>query len=810
VGEGGRVIERKHPLAKCEECPLRGGAGLFVPSDGPEKAELAIVGEAPGRQEIVHGKPFKGPSGQLLDRVMEYHELVRADTLLTNATLCRPVVGVTPPSAAITACRPRLEGELRARGVRTAVALGNSAAEALLGVSGVTKLRVGRGRPGRWLPDVRVITTVHPAACLRQSDLFPHLATDLGKVAVESSPWKPPAYRAYDTRSDALAALAALAEIDDFVVVDIECDVDKDLGFDHPNQYKMLCVGLCYADNRVVVIGEKALEDEDVQQALGEYLRSHRVAAHNGKFDLAGVYPLFGDVRLWFDTMLANYCLDERPGQHALGTLGVELLGAPDWKDDLKPYLKKGVTEDGLEGYMGYGRIPRPVLYKYNAYDCAVTRGLVHYYERELQRHKLRNLHDALVRRSNELKFVDLNGIALDIGYNNQLMTSYVKNIDYYRDSMNQALKENGFEEYVPFNPNSPKQTVALLEGGMKFVLPRLRNPKTGLPSPTTNKEAIAGLKEKVEEDSWLWQWFDDFQNFKREAKLYGTFVKGIRRRLYRGRVYPTFLLHGTTSGRLACRNPNLQNIPRASTIRRQFVPARSENVFISVDYSQAELRVLTYLAQEPWFRDIFNGGERDLFDELTPRLYPGATLEKVGKAGWKELRIRVKAFVYGLGYGRSEFSIAKEYKMPIEEAVRAKEAFFETIPNVVKFQEDVRAQVQMGRDLVTPFGRHRRFHLITNENWDAIKNEALAFLPQSTAADICMDAFVRVRRELRGVGWVRNLIHDAILVEAPANRADEVAVLMQQIMEEEGNRLTNGYVRFATEATIGRSWGDV
>jgi uracil-DNA glycosylase family 4 len=804
------MVERKHPLAKCEECPLQGGAGLFVPSDGPEKASLAIVGEAPGRQEIVQGKPFMGPSGQLLDRVMEYHELVRQDTFLTNACLCRPVVGVTPPTSAIAACRPRLEAELSTAGVTTVVALGNSAAEALLGVSGVTKLRVGRGHEARWLPGVRVIATVHPAACLRQGDLFPHLATDLGKVIQEVGDWKPPAYRAYDTREEALAALEALMEIDDFVVVDIECDVDKDLGFDHPNQYKMLCVGLCYADNRVVVIGENALEDKDVQLALGSYLGSHRVAAHNGKFDLAGLYPVLGDVRLWFDTMLANYCLDERPGQHSLGTLGVELLGTPDWKDDLKPYLKKGVTEDGLEGYVGYGRIPRPLLYQYNAYDCTVTRGLVHYYERELQRHQLRDLHDALVRRSNELKFVDLNGIAVDIDYNTELMSSYLKNIDYYRDRLNQVLKENGFEENLPFNPNSPLQVKKLLEDRMGFTLPRIRDQKTGLPKPTTNKEAIAGLKAKCEENSWLWQWFDDFQNFKREAKLYGTFIKGIRRRLYRGRVYPTFLLHGTTSGRLACRNPNLQNIPRESSIRRQFVPARPDNVFISVDYSQAELRVLTYLAQEPWFRDILNDPDRDLFDELTPRLYPGVVRDGLSKAEWKELRIRVKAFVYGLGYGRSEFSIAKEYKMPLEEAQRAKAVFFETIPNVVQFQEDVRLRVQMGQDLITPFGRHRRFHLITSENWDAIKNEALAFLPQSTASDVCMDAFVRIRQELRGVGWVRNLIHDAILVEAPRNRAEDVAQLMQKIMEEEGNKLTNGYVRFATEATIGRSWGDV
>jgi uracil-DNA glycosylase family 4 len=802
------MSERKHPLAKCEECPLR-LVGTFVPSVGPEKAEVAFVGEAPGRQEALHGIPFTGPSGKLLDRVLQYHEIRREDVLLTNACLCRPPDNATPTPAAQAACRPRLLAELEGREANTVVALGNTAAETLLGASGVTKLRVGQGRFTDRLPGVRIIPTVHPAACLRQSDLFPHLVTDIGKVYGLVDPWKPPAWKAYEEPQEALDVLEALAELTGPVVVDIECDVDKDSGFDHPNQYKMLCVGLAYADDRVVVIGERALEDEGVRGALAAYLRTHDVIAHNGKFDLAGLYPLLGPLRLWFDTMLASYVLDERPGIHSLGTLGVERLGTPDWKDQLKPYLRKGVTEDGLDSYTGYGRIPRAVLYRYNALDCSVTRGGWKLLAEELDRHRLREVHDALVRRSNELVYVELNGIAIDLDYNRKLITDYTFTIDEKRTRLNEILKENGFEEYTPYNPNSPQQTLKLVQNGFHFQLPLLRRPD-GTMRPTTNREAMTGILERCEPGTWIHEFFTVFLEFKKESKLYGTFVKGIRQRLYRGRVYPTFLLHGTTSGRLACRNPNLQNIPRESSIRRQFVPSRPENVFVSVDYSQAELRVLTYLAGEEWFRDIFNGGERDLFDELTPRLYTGVDRRALTKAEWKELRIRVKAFVYGLGYGRTAFTIASEFKIPMAEAEALERRFFETIPAVVQFQQDVRQRVLDGHDLITPFGRHRRFHLITNENWQAVKNEALAFLPQSTAADMCMDAFVRIRQELRGIGWVRNLIHDAILVEVPEHRADEVAALMQDIMEEEGDKLVGGYVKFATEATIGRSWGDV
>src|SRR3954452_5211487 len=147
---------RKHPLAKCEECPLQ-KIGRYVPSEGPEKAEYAFVGEAPGAQEAKGGRPFVGPSGKLLERVMEEYNIERKEVLLSSACLCRPPDNSTPAASAIAACRPRLIQELQDRGVGPVVALGISASQSLLGLTGVTKLRVGPGRPAKDLPDVRVI-----------------------------------------------------------------------------------------------------------------------------------------------------------------------------------------------------------------------------------------------------------------------------------------------------------------------------------------------------------------------------------------------------------------------------------------------------------------------------------------------------------------------------------------------------------------------------------------------------------------------------------------------------------------------------
>jgi len=240
--------------------------------------------------------------------------------------------------------------------------------------------------------------------------------------------------------------------------------------------------------------------------------------------------------------------------------------------------------------------------------------------------------------------------------------------------------------------------------------------------------------------------------------------------------------------------------------------PPLANRLFVQSDYKQAELRILTWLAQDEYFQEILNDPTRDLFDELTPILYPELPSKaEVPEELWKDIRVRVKAFVYGLSYGRTEFSIAREYKLSVREAERTKNRFFSTIPSVVEWQKDVKQQVWQGKDLITPFGRHRRFHLITQNNWKSIQNEAMAFLPQSTSSDVCLRAMVHVRRDLRGTGaFVRNMVYDSILVDCPADMASDMAVLLDRRMVESAQELVGDYVNFATDCKIGDNWGEV
>lgn len=739
---------------------------------------------------------------------MNFHHIKRGEVILTNAVLCRPQDNANPPKAAIAACQPRLLHELAS--VREAVALGNFAAQALLGnVGGITKLRIGPPRPSPYRSDLSVVPTIHPAACLRSGDNFPSLVTDIGKLGLQANTWTEPEVIVAYEEAEALQLIAEihrglvdLPEEDRALAVDIECNIDKDVSFDHPNKYEMLCVGLATTDDWGYVLAKETLTPA-VYRALGELLRIAYVIAHNGKFDLAGLYPHTGPIDLDFDTMLAHYCLDERRGIHRLKGLAQEYRGAPPYDDAIQQYVSNGA---------GYGNIPKNLLYTYNGYDVTETFGLFGVFKDLLAKDPgLQRVHELLILGSRALMYTELNGITIDGGYIDKLTHEYLGRLEMIVEGMRGLLNERGIEvrnsagKLIDFNPASPKQVKEVLK-------------KLGVRVDSTNEETINNILDlgfSKFQESWYDNPINEFctnlLKHRREAKLYGTYIKGIRQRRYRGRVYPTFMLHGTTTGRLSCRNPNLQNVPRESSIRRLFVPSRPGYVFVQTDYSQAELRVLSYLAGDKYFRSIFNDGTIDVFDDLTPRLYPSLGAKHlVDPAQWKEVRIRVKAFVYGLGYGRGHVDIAREFKMPINEAAMLKRNFFQTIPEIVQWQRQIQRDVQDGKDLITPWGRRRRFHLITKENLSNTLNEALAFKPQSTSSDICLQAFAWARERLKGKAWLRNIVHDSILAECREEYAEEVARILDECMIESAYSIVGDYVKFATDSKIGNHWGAV
>lgn len=791
-------MERKHPLANCEVCPLF-EMGTYVPSVGPEKTKLAIVGEAPSNYEVRAGYPFAGEGGKLLDMILKHHSMDRKDFLTANAVSCRLPVGDKPSKSAINACRPRIVSELQEAGVETVVVLGNTASESLLGKTGVTTLRSGPGKYSDIIPGIRIIPTVHPAAIMRQADQFPNIVADIGKVNYVPIIWSPPKFVVTEGELDALEFLQQLdSRFSEStykgprkLVIDIEVDVEKDTSFDIPSTYGILCVGIGYAPNRVLVLSEHSMESPNVRSSLGKLLRKYQIIAQNGKFDLKGLFPIVGALDLWFDTMLASYVFDERPGIHGLKYMAVEYLGAPQYDEEIKKYVQPGT---------GYGAIPKDLLHLYNATDVTCTWALWEMYEKKFETEpELRKVHDHLIQASNGLMDVELAGINIDKDQLTQLAGDYSQSLNKIELELNDMVAPAVYDDKLGgINPRSPLQVKAYLKD-------------QGIVTDSTDVDTLELILSKKQLPNEITRTFvTTLLKHRGETKIYNTYIQGIEKRLHEGQLYPTFMLHGTTTGRLSCRNPNLQNIPRGSTIRQMFIPTKPENVFLQIDYSQAELRVLSFLAQDTYFRDIFNAGDRDVFDDLTLVLYPHVDKSKVSPAQFKEYRIRVKAFVYGLGYGREAASIAAEFEISMAEANTLRNNFFQVIPEIVQFQKVTRENVLSGGDLITPWGRHRRFPLITKQNRHEVMNEALAFLPQSTASDMCLQAMYRSVIDLKGMGVIRNIVHDSILVEGHPKDIEEINHIVSNHMIRSAEEIVNGYVKFDVDSKIGKDWSQV
>jgi DNA polymerase I-like protein with 3'-5' exonuclease and polymerase domains len=611
------------------------------------------------------------------------------------------------------------------------------------------------------------------------------MVTDVGKALAVDPPtgWFEPEIIIVDGEcdSDFRDAIRHIKQLNrgTGLVVDTESGNEKDTSYGNVHLSQLLCIGVGPMDptfgDSVFVFTRECLDSRVNRSAIEGMLRECGIVAHNAKYDIGvlnAALEVDQPLPLLFDTMLAHYALDERGGIHGLKYLATEFLGTPDYESEIKPYIKNG----------NYGTIPEEILHKYNAYDVHATRLLYSYFSDQINAQGLTQINTHLHRVSGLLSFVESRGLGFDMEYSDQMESRLLD-------------EQLGVEGTIPFNPRSHIQVKKYFS-------------EFNIKLPDTREETLVHLVSKLPEGSITKIMVERILDARGLTKTLSTYVTGLQEKVTpNGTIHPSFLLHSTTTGRLSSRNPNAQNIPRAKELKRQFIPSKAGNVFIQCDYSQAELRVITWLAKESGLRDLFNDPEKDIFIELCTSMFP--TYLEWDATKQKEFRTLIKTFAYGIAYGRTAAGIASDpaFNMSVEQAVLHMRSFQEMIPNIQQFQQEVIEKVHRGEDLVNPFGRHRRFYLITDQNQSSIHNEAMAYLPQSTASDICLEAACRCWRD--GVD-IRNLIHDAILAEAAPDEAGEVRSLIQKHMADVGREVTDNYVNFDTDGKIGTSWDQV
>jgi DNA polymerase-1 len=273
--------------------------------------------------------------------------------------------------------------------------------------------------------------------------------------------------------------------------------------------------------------------------------------------------------------------------------------------------------------------------------------------------------------------------------------------------------------------------------------------------------------------------------------------------------MHTTFQQTATATGRISSTEPNLQNIPvRAEIskdIREVFLPSRDENLIVSADYSQIELRVLAHIANDSVMCKAFTDG-LDIHTATASQVF-GVPMEEVTSLQ----RRHAKAVNFGIVYGISEFSLAEDIGVSRYEAKEYIDNYLTNYAGVRKYMKDVVVNARESGYTETMFGRKRYIPELKASNFNVrsgAERIALNTPIQGTAADLIKLAMIRVENALNENYPEAELllqVHDELIVECPEEIAPQVAALISREME--GIAKLN--VPLLAEAKFGKSWYD-
>lgn len=347
------------------------------------------------------------------------------------------------------------------------------------------------------------------------------------------------------------------------------------------------------------------------------------------------------------------------------------------------------------------------------------------------------------------------------------------------------------------FNINSTKQLGEVLFE--KLNLPALKKTKRGY---STNAEVLEKLRP-------YHPIIDLILEYRKYTKLKSTYVDGLEKEIAPdGRIHTVFQNTVTATGRLSSTEPNLQNIPvrtpLGAEMRKMFL-APEGRVLVDADYSQIELRLLAHIADDKAMQDGFRTGAD--IHAITASQVMGVPLDEVTK----EMRSSAKAVNFGIVYGISEFSLAGDIGVSMQEAKAYMNRYFEKYSGVHRYQKEIVEQAKINGYVSTLMGRRRWLPELksSNHNLRSFGERVALNMPiQGTAADIIKQAMLAVYRRLSAEHMEGKLIlqvHDELIVECPQSEGEQVA----RILEEEMERVVSLSVPLLAEAHVGRSWAD-
>jgi DNA polymerase-1 len=540
----------------------------------------------------------------------------------------------------------------------------------------------------------------------------------------------------------------------------------------------------CYIPVRATGVGVLPLAD--VLAGLRPLLEDPdlTLVGQNIKYDYkvmwgAGV-PLRGR---FFDTMVAAWVLDSERSSFGMDSLALNLLHYRTIHyQEVVP--KEGTLAD----------VDLAVATDYSAEDAAITYRLYELFRPQLDAEGLRRIFEELEMPLVEiLSRMEITGIGLDA----LLLERYGREIEVQLQRLEREIFSHCGRT---FNIRSTRelQTVLFDELG----LPTQKKTKTGFSTDNTVLLELARSGERIAELVLA---------HRQLAKLKSTYVDALPQMVNpdTGRLHTNYLQTGAATGRLASKDPNLQNIPvreeAGRLIRSAFVPERGF-LFLSADYSQIELAILAHLSGDPMLIEAFRQNS-DIHRRTASVLF-GVDEEAVTP----EQRRIGKTINFGIIYGMSAFRLARDLRIGRAEADAFIRRYFERSAGVDRFIRQTVRQAEERGYVETLMGRRRRVAQIQSRNRTvkmAAERIAVNSPIQGSAADIVKQAMIDVDRALRREGLSTRLllqVHDELVFEVPEGELAQAEGLIRATME----RAAALKVPLRVTVEHGRTWGEL
>lgn len=350
------------------------------------------------------------------------------------------------------------------------------------------------------------------------------------------------------------------------------------------------------------------------------------------------------------------------------------------------------------------------------------------------------------------------------------------------------------------FNIGSPMQLSHVLFDVMGLPTKGLKKTKRGYYS--TNAKVLSDLARDHEIVRLILDW-------REKSKIKSTYLDTLGPlRRGDGRVHTTYNQTITATGRLSSSDPNLQNIPTRSELGRTVKTAFSAgegSVFLAVDYSQIELRLLAHLSCDEHLVRAFNEGE-DFHAETAARVF-GVPVSEVTP----DLRSRAKAVNFGIVYGQQAYGLSQSLHISMVEARDMIDRYYEAYPGVRTFLDNVVARAKQTGYAETMYGRRRHIPELKAKNPQLRgfgERTAMNHPMQGTAADIIKIAMARVSRRLEEEGFAAHMIlqvHDELDFECPVEEVERLTAMVRDVMEH----VVDLRVPLIAEASTGITWAD-